>query len=306
MVVVAVAAGARAADQAAVTAAPVAGAVRTAARAALPWRKPPGDVHDGGEEEEQNPIRDADGNLVARGDIETGSAGASRPNLGLVSNTAIVAYEETKGAGGGQGGGGPGGEAAGKFVRYHQFPFQSPPADEIGKAGCIVSDPTGERASRATGDPGPGRRRVVCAGRSSGARASAVRGRRRTSCCAGGTETFFPPSLFPKVDSGCETSVYEEAVLLDNADPLNVSSNTPIATDANLADATGANSVENARAHRALLRGDDLYVGYTYTEDDALAQSKRPRANYNFWMRHFDAAAEDLDVAQEPVRASAT
>ena len=58
-----------------------------------------------------------------------------------MSNTAIVAYEETKGAGGGQGGGGPDGEVAGKFVRYHQFPFQSPPADEIGKAGCIVSDP---------------------------------------------------------------------------------------------------------------------------------------------------------------------
>ena len=100
-----------------------------------------GDVHDGGEEEEQNPIKDADGNLVARGDIETGSAGASRPNLGLVSSTAIVAYEETKGAGGGQGGG-PDGETAGKFVRYHQFnPFNKPPTDEADKAGCIVSDP---------------------------------------------------------------------------------------------------------------------------------------------------------------------
>ena len=132
---------------------------------------------------------------------------------------------------------------------------------------------------------------MVCAGRSSGARASAVRGRRRTSRCALDHENFGPANLFPEVDSGCETSVYEEAIVLDNTDPLNVSSNTPIATEANLADATGANSVENARAHRALLRGDDLYVGYTYTENDALAQSKRPRANYNFWMRRFDAAA---------------
>ena len=127
--------------------------VRTAARAALPGK--PGDVHDGGEEEEQNPIREAAGNLVARGDIETGSAGASRPNLGLVSNTAIVAYEETKGAGGGQGGGGPDSETAGKFVRYHQFPFQSPPA----RSGRLRrQQPGGERSSRATGDPGPGRR----------------------------------------------------------------------------------------------------------------------------------------------------
>jgi hypothetical protein len=69
-----------------------------------------------------------------------------------------------------------------------------------------------------------------------------------------------------------------------------VSSNTPVATAANLDDPTGANSVENARAHRALLRGDDLYVGYTYTEDDLLSQLLRPRANYNFWMRPFNAA----------------
>ena len=106
-----------------------------------------------------------------------------------------------------------------------------------------------------------------------------------------GYGNFVPTNLSPAVDDGCATSVYEEAIVLDNADPLNVSSNTPIATDANLADATGANSVENARAHRALLRGDDLYVGYTYTENDALAQLARPRANYNFWMRRFDAAA---------------
>ena len=105
------------------------------------------------------------------------------------------------------------------------------------------------------------------------------------------TRDFDSANLLPTVDDGCETSVYEEAIGLDNAHPLNVSSNTPIATAANRADATGENSVENARAHRALLRGDDLYVGYTYTEDDALAQSTRPRANYNFWMRHFDAVA---------------
>ncbi|MGB8336345.1 MAG: choice-of-anchor O protein [Desulfobacterales bacterium] len=100
---------------------------------------------------------------------------------------------------------------------------------------------------------------------------------------------FDSANLLPTVDDGCETSVYEEAIWLDNAHPLNVSNNTPIATAANRADATGANSVENARAHRALLRGDDLYVGYTYTEDDALARLARPRANYNFWMRRFDA-----------------
>jgi hypothetical protein len=245
----------------------------------------PGNVHDG--EEGRNPIKDAEGNLVDRADIETGSAGASRPNLGLVSNTAIVAYEETKGAGGGQGGGDPDGETAGKFVRYHQFPFQSPPG---GKAGCIVSDPqeNGRRVRLVTqGQAGASGLRWAIFWRQGigGQGASADIVLRR------GNTDFSPTNLYPAVDPGCETSVYEEAIALGNAPPLNVSSNTPIATDLNLADATGANSVENARAHRALLRGDDLYVGYTYTGDDALAQSTRPRANYNFWMRHFDAVA---------------
>jgi hypothetical protein len=208
-----------------------------------------------------------------------------------VSNTAIVAYEETKGAGGGQGGAGPGGEAAGKFVRYHQFPFQSPPADEIDKAGCIVSDPAenGRRVRLVTqgkaGKKSDLRWAIFWRQGIGGQGASADIVLRR------GTTDFDPANLLPTVDDGCETSVYEEAIELGNIHPLNVSSNTPVATDANLADATGANSVENARAHRALLRGDDLYVGYTYTENDALAQLARPRANYNFWMRHLEAAA---------------
>jgi hypothetical protein len=47
--------------------------------------------------------------------------------------------------------------------------------------------------------------------------------------------------------------------------------------------------VENSRAHRALLRGDKLYVGYTYTEDALLSQLIFPRTNYNYWLRQFDA-----------------
>ena len=257
-------------------------------------RRAAGSAHDGGEEEEQNPIKDANGNLVARADIETGSAGASRPNLGLVSNTAIVAYEETKGAGGGQGGGGPSGDAAGKFVRYHQFQFNKP-TDEIGKAGCIVSDPqeNGRRVRLVTqGQAGAsGLRWAIFWRQGIGGQGAPANIALRLGY-TNNTNNFGPANLYPAVDDGCETSVYEEAIALKNAHLLNVSSNTPIATDANRADATGKNSLENARAHRALLRGDDLYVGYTYTENDALAQSTRPRANYNFWMRHFDAVEE--------------
>jgi len=242
-----------------------------------------GDAHEGEEEEGQNLIKDADGNLVALADIENGSSGASRPNLGLASNTAIVAYEETKGAGEPE-------LVSGKFVRYHQFPFQNPPADQADKAGCIVSDPAenGRRVRFVTqGQAGASGLRWAIFWRQGigGQGASADIVLRR------GNTNFDPANLSPPVDDGCATSVYEEAILLANADPLNVSSNTPVAADASLVDATGANSAENARAHRAVLRGDDLYVGYTYTEDDALAQSTQPRANYNFWMRRFDAVA---------------
>jgi hypothetical protein len=243
--------------------------------------------------EELNPIKDANGNLIdldpVAEAIENGRTGASRPNLALLSNTAIVAYEETKGGGGGGSGGGPGGEAAGKFVRYHAFsPFGAPPTRA---PGCIVSQPeeNGRRVRLvAQGTPGPEsdlRWAIFWRQGIGGQGASADIVLRL------GSEDFASTNLFPTVDAGCATSDSEAASMLDNDPPLNVSSDTPIATDDDLADATDANSVENARAHRALLRGDDLYVGYTYTEDDALAQLARPRANYDYWMRHLDAAA---------------
>ncbi len=199
-----------------------------------------------------------------------------------MSNTAIVAYEESKGAG-------QPGLVSGKFVRYHQFPFQTPPSAEIDKAGCIISDPeeNGRRVRLVTqGTPGPesGLRWVIFWRQGIGGQGAPA-----DIVLRMGISNFTPAKLYPAVDPGCATSLFEEASLLQNQAPYNVSSNTPVATTANLYDTTAANSVENSRAHRALLRGDDLYVGYTYTEDDLLSQLRRPRANYNFWLRPFDA-----------------
>lgn len=66
-----------------------------------------------------NPIFDGTGNNVDPDTIEKGRAGAARPNIGIVGSTAIVAYEETKGSEG---------LDEGKFIRYHAFPFNTPPA----------------------------------------------------------------------------------------------------------------------------------------------------------------------------------
>ncbi len=66
----------------------------------------------------------------------------------------------------------------------------------------------------------------------------------------------------------------------------NVSSQTLIATTANLTDDTELNVAENALAHRGVLRGRDLWIGYSYTSN--LANLPAQLDNYNFWIRKFN------------------
>ncbi|MEJ2644073.1 MAG: choice-of-anchor O protein [Gammaproteobacteria bacterium] len=97
--------------------------------------------------------------------------------------------------------------------------------------------------------------------------------------------------LVPPVDPNCQTgtSDYATAFNLQNSPAENLSSHTPNATVANLTDDTEADWAESAQAHRALLRGDDVWVGYNYTPDLGALQNAQT-ANYNFWLRHFNAA----------------
>jgi MYXO-CTERM domain-containing protein len=104
--------------------------------------------------------------------LERGSEGASRANTALIGPNVIVAYEETKGTGG---------VDSGKYIRYHVFPYNSPPdsceddpnnpgncmvgatgevmpaVNDPARMGCIISDPD-ENARRvrffAQGTPG--------------------------------------------------------------------------------------------------------------------------------------------------------
>jgi hypothetical protein len=206
--------------------------------------------------------------------------GSSPPNT-------VIAYEETKGAAG---------SSQGKFVRFHAFPYNVPPVTESDKAGCIVSDPfEGARRARFVAQPnaaGPSGIRFALFWRqglyNQGGPADIMLRVGYKTADADSTG-FRAADLDPPVDPGCYALDYTAAANLGNTAPLNVSSNTPDATDANLSDSSATNSLENARAHRAVLRGNDLYVGYIYTGDGRLAEST-DQANYNFFVRRLNAA----------------
>lgn len=223
-----------------------------------------------------NDIYDGAGAKVPAGSIEKGETGASRPNIGMVGATTIVAYEESKNASN---------ESLGKFIRYHAFPFNAPPAPA---AGCIVSD-AAKNARRvrfltqSPGDADPGGIQIAIFWRegiyNEGGPADIVVRRGM-----GGVQ---PADMVPAVDPACETSDYAAASALTSARAENVSSNSVIATTANLADDTERNNTENALAHRGVLRGRELWIGYSYTAD--LNRLWAQLDNYNFWIRKFTA-----------------
>ena len=224
---------------------------------------------------------------VDEGGIETGQTGASRANLGSSMSTVLVAWEETKGSGI---------PHSGKFIRYLHFPNGSPPA---GVAGCIVSDPTkiARRARFVTQNPadaGTDGMHMVMFWRegevSQGGPADIMLRR-----AIGGVS---PDRLQPAVDFGgnntdaidCTTSVYDESLALESALPENISSRTKeVAASGvdNLADDTELQAAETALAHRALLRGERLWLGYLYAEDLAGLRDANTD-NYNFWIRPFN------------------
>lgn len=231
-------------------------------------------------------VYDGAGAMVDPNALETGQAAASRPNIDMVGTTTIIAYEETK-------------EAAikhsGKFIRYHAFPFNAPPATAEAKAGCILSDPArnGRRVRLLTQSPteaGAGGIQIVILwkeGLFTMGGPSDIVVRRGM----GGVQ---PADLVPAVDTAaCTAPDYATAIALTSARAENISSQTPVAKTANLTDDTELNAIENALAHRGVLRGRDLWIGYNYTSD--LVQLSAQQDNYNFWIRKFNADAGSWD-----------
>ncbi len=234
-----------------------------------------------------NPVRDASGAEVNPDTIEKGVTGASRPNLAVVSGQALVAYEESKRSIG---------IDEGKYVRYHSFPQTTPPVSD---SGCILSTPTknGRRVRLVTqGTPGPSGMRMAIFWKEG----EEIQGGPSDIVARIGFDGFGAANMVPAVDTlNCEENDYDTIIgNLNNTMGFNISTESPTATAANLADDTELNWIENALAHRALIRGDDLYIGYSYTADQA-QQRYTNTDNYNFWIRHYNAATAAWD---NPVR----
>lgn len=197
---------------------------------------------------------------------EYGNHGASRANLGIFGGTAIVAYEETKGLQG---------LDIGKYVRYHVFSaFNDSMPDATGGAGWIISNPA-ENARRV---------RFVqqgVAGPESGIRFFIFfkqgpydQGGPSDIIARSGIGGFLPEHLVPPVADNPTT---REAAL-GNSYGMNLSSSAgigAISTD---------DDFEDALAHRAILSGDLVVLGYSWTPDWAVARFTN-LATYDFFVR---------------------
>jgi hypothetical protein len=228
-------------------------------------------------------VIDGAGLAVDPGQLETGQAGASRANISLAGTTAVVAYEETKAA--------DLPTVQGKFVRYHVFDYRKPvyiggDASSNHPAGCVISDPlkNARRArvlTQSTADAGPGGIQLALLWRegifNQGGPADIVVRR--------GLGGVRPEHLVPVVDSGCFTSSYGAVKTLTSERAENISSNSPAASDLNLLDDTETYVKENGMAHRGVLRGPELWIGYSYTSD--MDKLWAQQDNYNFWVRKY-------------------
>jgi hypothetical protein len=241
--------------------------------------------------------------------VEKGNAAAARPNITMVGTSTILGWEETKGASG---------LDEGKFIRYQTFKYDTPPVISVPatssnamaalaneKSACVVSQPTKsakrvrfltQGAADATGVVAPAvpnRSGVNIAifwreGETDKGGPSDIvvrRGMVNPSAASNLQSGLATARMLPAVDAACATSDYAAIQALTNVHGENLSSKAATATSANLTDDTELNFVENALAHRGVLRGDDLWIGYNYVGN--LYELNALVDNYNFWIRKF-------------------
>jgi hypothetical protein len=213
------------------------------------------------------------------GDYDRGNVGASRPNIGQIGANVVSAYEETKGLGGFD---------EGKYIRYQVFPWNTPPAG--GANGCIISTPT-ENARRVrflTQEP-PNATQLLFIykqGEFSQGGPSDIFLRRTTNAL------LTPESLQPPIDAAdCTDSINNGddvlVALADQPPAFNFSGSSALKGGTGTApDAlSGANPIENALAHRGVMRGNTVIVGYSYTPDLFRFTYLNNTDPYNFWIR---------------------
>lgn len=212
------------------------------------------------------------------------SPGASRPNLFLGKHKnspgkawAILAYEERKGLE----------VIEGKYVIYHVFAYDNPASGPVpAGAGVIVSDPL-ENSRRvrfvAKGSPGgkEGTRMIMFwkQGIESQGGPSDIMAR------VGHVPEGWDPTVSSTTSYGWRPVDLTPAIVgsgdpqtaLGNSDPLNL-------TSASLSDRSTTNPLDDSRAHRAIIVGDFIAVGYTYTPDQPVARFTLEE-NYDFYIR---------------------
>ncbi len=223
-------------------------------------------------------IRDAAGVLVDDASIEGGSTASTRANSGMVGPNLIFAYEETKGTSG---------LDIGKYVRYHTFTYPTDPTTQSGQAGCLISNPT-ENARRVrfvlNSVPGPETGLTMGIFWKEGQYDQGGPSDIVARIAKGG---FAPTDMSPAVDVNCTEADLELAQAVNNTPAFNLSSNTKAGTNT-LADTTETNNIETANAHRGGAAGDNLFIGFSYSEDWALSTYTN-LVNYDFYMRTYDA-----------------
>ncbi len=200
---------------------------------------------------------------------EYGNTGASRANSFIFGQMAIVAYEETKGLEG---------LDEGKYVRYHTFSaFDDSMPDMTAGAGWIISEP-GENARRVRFivQPGP---------LTSQSDLRIVFIWKQGLYDQGGPSDIFSSSGFKNSDDPDSTG-FRPA---DLTPPVNLSSS------AGLGAGSDDNPFEDARAHRGIIRGDFVFLGWSWTPDWAVARFT-DLENYNFFTRRsFDGGLSWTD-----------
>jgi len=179
--------------------------------------------------------------------------GASRPTLQMSGTTAAIVYEEKKPSGGG------------KSVHYHSFKFNTP---DVNSDGVVVSD-ANLNARRA---------RVVLQG-----------------ATQAGTSPLRVLVLYrqgPATMPGAPADIIVQRGLKDpaNADSTGYRPEDiePQSAAQDVSDPGGLSAIDNARAHRAVIRGSSIAVGYTHTPDMMAAEpdfTANPTQNYNFYVR---------------------
>lgn len=215
------------------------------------------------------------------GDYDRGNVGASRANIGQIGASVVIAYEETKGTQGFD---------EGKYIRYHTFPWNAPPPG--GEVGCIISTPA-ENARRVRFLVQDISNEVPLLfiykqGEFTQGGPSDIFLRRAT----GGQIT--PDALDPPVDvANCTSSIVTGGnPLEDIVQPpaINFSGSDVLKGGTGTAPgaASGDNPIENALAHRGVMRGDIILIAYSYTPDLFRFQFLDNTDPYNFYIRRSD------------------